>query len=87
VDYARWLFERADEKERPMLIAWIEAAHPGDVVQLLRDMQEKRAASAEKPTAKHGNGGVLKGKKAVNQPLSEALKAPSEAEGQAKSEG
>jgi hypothetical protein len=85
VDYARWLFERADEKELPMLIAWIEAAHPGDVVQVLRDLQQKRAASAEQPTAKQGNGAVPKGKKAKELP-SEASKAPPEMEGQAKSE-
>jgi hypothetical protein len=86
VDYARWLFERADEKELPMLIAWIEAAHPGDVVQVLRDLQQKRAASAETPTAKQGNGAVPKARRPRNCPR-KRRKTPPEAEAPAKSEG
>lgn len=86
-EYANWLFERADEKEISMLIAWIEAAQPGDVVHVLRDLQEKRAASAQKPTAKQGSGAAAKGKKGVKQPSSEAPKAPPEGEDKAKVAG
>jgi hypothetical protein len=37
--FARWLIERADRDELPQLISWIEASKPGDLAEIVRQLE------------------------------------------------